>query len=260
MHLSLQPLQDGLGVPVEKGHQIADQASVGLVIDRLDARTAAFLDVVQEARLAQPLMGAELVVAAGSDRERAQQRVQRLADGIGVGVRPEVQVALVLGPPAHHGPGPLVTHRHRQKRVALVVPQAHVEAGLVLLDQAVLQHDGFHVVTDLDPFDGLGLGDHLSRAGRKVGRVLEVVVEAAAQGLGLPDIDDPAIPVPELVGARSVGDASGRWSLQHPSTVPQETVVSGRGSQAGGRGRRLARSPGPSGRSAAGTRRGTAER
>ncbi len=166
VHLRLEPLDDRLGVAVEERHQVADQFLVGRLVDGPDAGPGALLDVVQQAGLAQPLVGAELVVAAGADGEGAQQRVEGLPDGVGVGVGTEVPAALVLGAPPDHGPGPLVAHRHGQERIALVVPQPHVEAGLVLLDEAVLEHDGFDVVADLDPLDGLRLGHHLGGAGQ----------------------------------------------------------------------------------------------
>ena len=110
------------------------------------------------------LVALELVVRAGADRERAQQQVERLADGVGVGVGPEVADALApLAPRITIGPGPLVVDRDGQERVALVVDQADVEAGPVLLDEAVLEHERLDVVADLDPLDGLGGGHHLRR-------------------------------------------------------------------------------------------------
>ena len=65
----------------------------------------ALLDVEQEARPAEALVAVELVVRAGADRERAQQQVERLADGVGVRVGPEVAHALALAAPHHHRPG-----------------------------------------------------------------------------------------------------------------------------------------------------------
>ena len=99
------------------------------------------------------LVAVELVVRAGADRERAQQQVERLADGVGVAVGPEVAHALALAAPHDHGPGPLVAHGDGQERVALVVAQPDVEPGLVLLDEAVLEHERFDLVAHLDPLD-----------------------------------------------------------------------------------------------------------
>ena len=49
-------------------------------------------------------------------------------------------------------------------------------------------------------------GHHLGGAGRQGGRVGEVIGEPAAQGLGLADVEHPAVGVEELVGAGGVGD------------------------------------------------------
>ena len=69
-------------------------------VDLADARARALLDVEEQARPTQPLVAAELVVRAGADGERPQQQVERLADGVGVAVGPEVADALALASPA----------------------------------------------------------------------------------------------------------------------------------------------------------------
>ncbi len=215
LHLVLQPAQHGLAVAVEELEQLLHQGGVVGRVDGLDARSRALLDVVQQAGPALLLVDVELVVGAGADGEGAQQRVEGVADGVGVGVGAEIAVALALGAPPDHGAGPLVGHGHGQERVALVVPQPDVEAGLVLLDEAVLEHQGLDVVADLDPLDGLRRRHHLGGAGREVGRVLEVVGQARPQRRRLAHVDDPAVPVAELVGAGSVGDRPCRRALQH---------------------------------------------
>ena len=214
-HAALEPVDDGVGVALEELQQLVDVGGVGLGLDGAHAGARALLDVVQQAGPAQPLVAVELGLAAGAQGERAQQQVERLPDGVGVGVGPEVAHALALGPPHHRGPGPLVGDGHGQERVALVVDQADVEAGPVLLDQRELEHQRLDLVADLDPLDGLGRGHHLRRAGVQVRRALEVVRQALAQRAGLADVDDPAVGVLELVGARGVGDGAGRRPLEH---------------------------------------------
>ena len=139
--------------------------------------------------------------------------------------------------PHHHGAGPLVADGDGQERVALVVHQADVEPGPVLLDQRVLQHERLDVVADLDPLDGLGRGHHLGRAGRQVPRVLEVVRQALAQRLGLADVDHPAVDVLELVAAGRVGDGAGRGTLTTAPGCPMRlrAVDSGRPDRCPGR-------------------------
>ena len=218
-HLGFHAGDDGVGLAVEEVEQLGGHLLVGLAVDLADARTRALLDVEQQARPAQPVVVVELVVRAGPQREGAQQQVEGLADGVGVGVGPEVLDALLLAPPHHHGPGPLVLHGDGEERVALVVAQPDVEAGAMPLDQVVLEHEGFDVVADLDPLHRLGRGHHLRRARVHVARVLEVVRQPLAQALGLADVDHPAVGVLELVRAGSVRDRAGGRTLDHTSRL-----------------------------------------
>ena len=226
-HLRLQALDDRLGVAVEERHQVADQRLVGVAVDVPTQGPEHFSMWYSRQGLPEPLVGAELVVAAGADREGPQQRVEGLPDGVGVGVGTEVPAALVLGAPPDHGSRPLVADRHGQERVALVVPQPDVEAGLVLLDQAVLEHDRFDVVADLDPLDALGLRHHLGRPEREVGGVLEVVGQPAAQRLGLADVDDPSVSI--LGTGRSPGRRG--WCRRAGGQAPFQSAAArcGRG-------------------------------
>jgi len=106
-----------------------------------------------ETRLTQPSVAVKLALRAGANRKRAQQQIKRFANGIGVTVRAEVAVALLLFAPDHHGSRPLVGQGDRQERVALVVSVTHVVARLMALDQRVLQHERFNFVGDLDPLN-----------------------------------------------------------------------------------------------------------
>ena len=107
-HLRLEPLDDGVGVAVEEVEELTDERVVVLLVDRGDARAAALLDVVQQARPAQLLVPAELVVRAGPQRERPQEQIERLADRVRVAVRSEVPHALAPRSPHDHRTGPLV--------------------------------------------------------------------------------------------------------------------------------------------------------
>ena len=160
-HLPLELLHDGVGVAVEELDQFVDEPLVLLGGDLADTWPRALLDVEQQARPAQALMAPELVVRARTDREGPQQQIEGFANGVGVAVRAEVAHSLSLAAAHHHGPRPLVTHGDGQERIALVVAQPHVEAGLMLLDERVLEHQRFDVVAHLDPLDRLGRLHHL---------------------------------------------------------------------------------------------------
>src|SRR3546814_18507567 len=59
--------------------EVEQSLHVGVVVllrHRTDARPRALLDVEQQARPAEALVGAELAVGAGAQRERAQEQVR----------------------------------------------------------------------------------------------------------------------------------------------------------------------------------------
>ena len=157
----------------------------------------------------------ELRRAARADREAAQQQVERVADRVRVGVRPEVARALALAPAHHQRPRPLLVDGHGEERIALVVAQPDVEPRVVLLDQRELEHQRLDLVAHRRPLDRLRGLDHLAGARMEILRRLEVVREALAQIGRLADVDHPAVGVLELVRAGGVGDRAGRWTLHH---------------------------------------------
>jgi hypothetical protein len=167
-----------LTIASEEVAHLLDQLPVGHLLDLTDARADALLDVVQQARPPQPVVLVELRRATGADRERLDQLVERVADRVGVRVRPEVAHTLALAAAHHHRPWPLLAHGHGQEGVALVVEQPDVEARAVLLDEAVLEHQRLDLVAHLDPLDRLRRRHHLGGAGVHVARVAEVVRQA----------------------------------------------------------------------------------
>ena len=80
-----------------------------------------------------------------------------LPDGPDVRVRAEVADPGALAAPDHRRPRPLVVDGQGQPRVALVVLQPDVEAGLELLDQVVLEEQGLGLGAHHHPLDVVGL-------------------------------------------------------------------------------------------------------
>ena len=120
-HLGLEAVDDRLCVPVEKCHELGHEPLVLVGLDCAYARPGAPFDVVEQARPAEKLMAPELGIRAGPDWERPQEQVERLTDGVGVGIRTEI--ARVLAPGASHDGrlGPLVADGDREVGIALVV-------------------------------------------------------------------------------------------------------------------------------------------
>ena len=214
--------------PSRKSHSSSTSWRYGISSISPTHGPGALLDVEQQARPAEALVLVELRRAARADRERAQQLVERVADGVGVGVRAEVAGALALAAAHHQRPRPLLVDGHGEERVALVVAQADVEARVVLLDQRVLEHQRLDLVAHRRPLDRLGRRDHLRRARVHVAGVAEVVRQALAQARRLADVDHPALGVLELVRARRVRDRAGRGTLHHQLSRIRLGAMAGR--------------------------------
>ena len=216
-HLRVESLHDLVGVTVEEVAQLRHQLPVVGLVDLADARTAALLDVVQQAWTAEPLMLVELARAARANRETAQQQIEGVANRVGVRVRPEVLGALALAAAHHQRPRELLVERDRQERVALVVAQPDVEPRPMLLDEAVLEHQRLDLVADLDPLHRLRGGHHLRRPRMHVARILEVVRQPLTQARRLADVDHATERVLELIRAWCVRDRAGLGALDHRS-------------------------------------------
>jgi len=96
-------------IAVEELEQLADKAVVVFAPDGPDARRRALLDVRVQARAPEAVVAIELGLRARADRERPQQEVERLPDGVRVREGPVVANALPLGAP--HEPSPAAIPR-----------------------------------------------------------------------------------------------------------------------------------------------------
>ncbi len=228
-HVVAEAVDHLVGVALEELAQLLDELAVRHLVDLADARSGALLDVEQQARPAEPVVLVELARRAGPDREGSQQQVERVADRVGVRVRPEVTNALALAPAHHHRSRPLLVEGDGEERIALVVAQSDVEPRAVLLDQRVLEHQCLDLVAHLDPLHRRRGGDHRGGPRVKVARILEVVRQALPEARGLADVDHPAELVAELVRAGRLGDRSGGGSADH-----RRAVAKGRLSRRGG--------------------------
>jgi hypothetical protein len=209
------------------GHEVAEllgQFAVLLLGDTADTGRGALADVAEQAGAAGARGVLEDTGRAGADGEHAQQQVHGVADRPRVSVRPEVADALLLVTAHHLHARELLVHRHREVRVALVVAVLDVEPGVVLLDPGVLQLECLDLRGHHGPLHRRGRGDHRAGARVESGQVLEVVRQALAQALRLPDVDHPAVLVAELVDPGRVRDlsrpgavAGGVGHVSHPT-------------------------------------------
>ena len=200
-HVLFQPGDERLGLTAHEGAEVLGQGAVVLGRDAADARCRALVDVAEQAGPAAGFGPFQDTGAAAADREDAQQGVHGVPDGPG-GVGAEVAGALAPLTAQDLDPGVLLPHRDGEVRVALVIPEHHVEAGLEFLDPGVFKLQRLELAADDGPLDAAGRVDHGIRFGEQPRRIGEVGVQPRAEVLGLADVDDPAVRVAEAVHAR----------------------------------------------------------
>ena len=133
--------------------EVVDDVAVLVGGHPADAGRGALVDVAEQAGppdLAVPLEDPGGARAGGED---AEQEVERLADGPGMGVRAEVADALAPGAAIDVQPRELLVQRHREHRVGLVVAVADVEPRIELLDPVVLELQRLDLGADHRPLD-----------------------------------------------------------------------------------------------------------
>jgi hypothetical protein len=117
----------------------------------------------------------------GTISKQLLEQVERSAHGASAGVRAEVATAVILKAPGQKYAGPLFTEAHLYIRVAFVIPEPYVESRPVLLDEIVLEDEGFLFGICDDEIEGLHHRHHLVEL-RIVGmRGAEIRPNAVAQ-------------------------------------------------------------------------------
>jgi hypothetical protein len=202
VHLRGEARRQLLVPPREEEDDVPD----GVVVGRLrrqarDARPEAGVHVVVEAGARKRAVDLD---AAGADLEHPLHHLHRPAAGARRQERPEVAVPVLQDAARDVGARPLLPRRHLDVRVGLVVPQQDVVAGLVLLDEGVLEGEGLALGVRDDRVDRLELGEErlglrVLRPGREVRR------EAPADRPRLADVEDLPLRVAVEVDPRLVG-------------------------------------------------------
>ena len=200
-HLLFEPRDEPLGLASHEGAEVLGQGAVFLGRDTADAGGRAFVDVAQQAGPAaglRPLQDSRAAAAHGKDPE---QSVHGFPDGTG---RVRAEVTGALAPLAAHDlhARQLLAHGDGKVGVGLVVPEHHVEPRLEFLDPGVFQLQGFQLAAHHGPLDAAGRVHHGMGLGKQPGRVREVRVQPRPEVLGLADVDDPPVGIPEPVNTR----------------------------------------------------------
>ncbi len=175
----------------------------------VDARPLAALDVIQQARPLERADAVDDVDRARPEREQATDQVHRLVDTRCRSVRTEVPAAVVDELAGALDPREVVAQGHLDVRIALVVLEPDVEPGPIALDQVRLEEQGLGDRVRLGHFDIDDLVDDapdpMDLAARRL--FLPVAPDAAAQALGLADVDDIATDVLHQVDAGLVRES-----------------------------------------------------
>src|SRR5262249_52410941 len=197
LHAKVELARELVVPAVEKEPYRANLVLVPGLVDVVDAWRETATDLVLKAR---PLAAGELLVRTSAKLEVLVDKVQRSASGGRRMVRSEVAGAVRRRPAHGLDARPRVRDVDAKAKVALVVAKLDVVTRVVLLDEAVLE-DGRFLFRSRD--DGLEVADGPLQKGDEraiVSRgLLEVAPHPGSQALGLADVDDLSLLVPEEV-------------------------------------------------------------
>ena len=205
-HLLAIEVDDVTEVPTQEARDLADVVRVVLGSLVADTGRLALLHVVLEADLVLALgdLVRGEVEVAGADRVEVAHHGYGCVCHTYVGIRAEAHRAIVGGTAldADAGEGLMADD---DLRIGLVVLEKDVVAGLMLLDEGVLEDKGLSFGAHDDVLDTADLAHQ--KAGLRAGYVaLEVATDAATQVLRLPDVDDRALLADVLVAAGGFGE------------------------------------------------------
>ena len=115
----------------------------------------------------------------------------------------------VVGGAVHQGKAGVVAAVQPHEGIALVILQQNVVAGLMALDEGILQHQGLELRPDDNGVEPVHMGHHHLRFLVVAGGVLKVLADAVFQFFGLAHIDDLAGLVHHQIDAGQQGQVVG---------------------------------------------------
>ena len=197
--------------PLEQPDHLADLVGVLLLGDVPHAGRGAVAHVELDAR---PLVvGPEDPVGAVAQLERLADQPLDAAGAQAVEVGAEVAVTVLAPAADQHHPGPGRAGGQLDRQPGLVVLELDVVPGLKLLDQVVLEDQGFLLVARHHPLQGGHPRHQVGDPQPAVPLGLEVAAHPRPQVVRLADVEDHVAGVAHQVHARRGRDA-GRHRLQ----------------------------------------------
>ena len=211
LHLLLRVAGERLVAPFEEEDTFLDGGAVFVPSRRTDARSGAALQVIEQAGTAAGQCGgrdgASASVLACDDRQLAGavrkellQKVERLVHRLRVRKRTEIARRPIAERALPEDPREILTEGDLHIGIRLVVFEPDVVAGPVLLDEIVLEEEGFRDAVGEHVLEPLGALHHSDKA--NVEARAEVVAHPVAEYVGLTDVHHASLGVLEQVDPR----------------------------------------------------------
>ena len=230
LHAPSQVGDELFGAAAQEERRALHHRRVARFLHQPAAGARAALHLVLDAGPATPGVVAEDGVAAGAQGEDPPQVGDGVAHGHARRVGPEVERAVLLET-AHLGePRPRLPGVEPQHQILLVVAQANVERRLVPLDELVLQQQRVLDVRRHHHVDVPRAFEQQRDADASVAAA-HVAAYAAAEVLGLADVQDLARLAAEQVDAGSGREGLGSFGEGHvsrPAGAPPRAHAPGR--------------------------------
>ena len=200
-HGRLQPGLQLVPLALQEEPGLLGLLPVGLLVHGGDAGRRAAVELELHAGPASLAIDVDVAVP------ELEEPVDQLCGAVGRGGReegPEVEGAVLLDLPGHEHLGEGVLPGELHIGIGLVVPEQDVEGGEVLLDEVVLQDQGFQLRLADDELQVPDTAHQAAGLGIQV-LVLEVALDPVAQDLGLAHVEQVAFLVPVEVDPRPGG-------------------------------------------------------
>ena len=208
VHLFRQLGRDGAQLALQQGGGLGHAAAVFRrvrAVRAAEAVTPAHVEVQAGALLADVAGEAP---GAGGQTQGGAHGVQRQARFVPA-AEGAVVFRAVVGGAVHQGKAGVVAAVQPHEGIALVILQQNVVAGLMALDEGILQHQGLELRPDDNGVEPVHMGHHHLRFLVVAGGVLKVLADAVFQFFGLAHIDDLAGLVHHQIDAGQQGQVVG---------------------------------------------------
>ena len=114
-------------------------------------------------------------------------------------VRTEISSAFLSDTTHYNRPWPLLIHRHSQEGITLVIAQANIKTGSMLLYERVLKNQCFDFVTNFYPLKRMCGRDHGRCSRVQLGHILKIVSHSRSQVRCFANVNDSAKFISELI-------------------------------------------------------------